>query len=529
MTSVCLINPWFGNKPPPPPSKQAFDNSPLGILYLAGWLERAGHTPALLDMEVEGYRGIEYHVNLLGNCSLIGMSVMTEQIPNALHLSRIIRNRWPGKAIVWGGVHPTLFPEETLRHELVDAVVVGEGERPLEILTDLIETTGGTLPERARRIWYGGGTVAPRHEEVFDLPMERHAAPAYHILPQLRNYLEINHWVRGPVRSLSILTSRGCSYNCTFCINVASRRRSTSFIPQELIIQQIADLYDKFQVDHVFLMDENFFSNSHRAMHIAEAMTSMGITWEANIRVDTLVQKFGPAGVTQLVRHGCVLLRTGNESGSQRVLDMLEKRITPQETLEAAKICKQAGLRVAFSFMINLPHETTEDMIATYKLIHAIRKVMPEAIFFGPQTYRPYPGSKLTEMCCELGLQLTLTLDEWANVATQTGDGVLSAPKVVWNRQWPVAWYLSTYMTPPKKPLSKNPLRLFGYYRRIAFLALLSFRLRKSFWWGLKVDTLLNVSLNQCGIMLRKLKLKLFRRFDSLATSPNLLKPSSDI
>lgn len=167
----------------------------------------------------------------------------------------------------------------------------------------------------------------------------------------------------------------------------------------------------------IFLIDEEPFADPRRLRAFVEGIEQRGLsfTWFTNARASDLREdRITPELVKRLKRSGCQFLGIGAESGSERILKKLDKRITSQDTLNAARLLGQADMRGNFSFMVGLPGETREDMLKTFRLIEEIKTIDSRHNILGPQVYRPYPGSLLFTECAALGLKPPTTLREWA-------------------------------------------------------------------------------------------------------------------
>jgi len=370
---------------------------PLGILFLASYLKKHGYSVMVLDMELyssdDEQKLLQQYVP---EASYVGISAMTAHVPHALSLTRQVKAIRPDVPVIWGGVHASLMPQQTVAHPQVDYVVVGEGE---EALLQLLR--GESHP----RIETKSRRIEPSAYDQF-IDIDEIADPDYSAL-EMEEYFAR----QGKFRNVDVLTSRGCPRRCSFCINTILKNRWRSFNAKRSIsiLQRVVELY---KPKHTFLMDENFFANTQRAQEITDYIGSKGITWEANITIKCAVE-LGRAGtLSRLKKNGCTRLRMGAESGSDRLLKILRKGITHKDTEEAVRACVAAKLSPVLSFMINLPDELAPEQQSTLWFAKHCGKLGAEVI--GPQRFRPYPGSEEYDKLVKRGLKVPLTLEAWA-------------------------------------------------------------------------------------------------------------------
>lgn len=399
MSKVVLINPPFNI------AKENYDSSvSVGLLSIASLLDSRGIAVSIID----GARQSDYVECIrqeVPNCRWVGLSVMTSQVPKALAISQLIKEINPQGLVVWGGTHPTFFPEQTVQHPWVDVVAVGEGEETAFDLTakqDLADIKGIVYKADGRVIT---NPARPLHNPA-TMPLFKWELVAPEVLKRLS--------------LIPSLTSRGCPYCCTFCINAILqnnwRARTVEQVLQDLAIIKRQPY---FSGKKLRFWDENFFVNISRAKDIAAGMIagSLTIPWETTVRADYLSpQMIDDDFLDKLKQSCCYLLSFGAESGSPVILDKIKKEITPEQVINSAKQCLKHGIIPQYSFMIGLPGETREDMKRTLKLIDQLVALGESVQILGPQAFRPYPGSVLYEECLQAGWQAPQTLEQWSEL-----------------------------------------------------------------------------------------------------------------
>jgi len=378
---------------------------PWGAFHIGSYLRSAGHEVTLLDPDTSPNFKTRFRENL-DHADLVGFSLMTCQVHYALPLMRFVRERYPDLPVVAGGIHPTLLPEQTCLSPLIDYVVVGEGERTIQELVELLGQKE-SLKDIAGIAWKESGSVIRNKERELahldDFPFLDYDLLEKHILDSFRDSM------------LSIFTGKGCSFRCAFCVNEVLRQRFRGK-SAERVLSEIDYCITRFHSQDIYFRDDNFFHSRRRVVEILEGILKRGyrFTWRAACRVGYFNDSFlNDEMLSLLKRSGCLELKFGAESGSQRVLDYITKDIKVEQTIRAAEKCKQFGIRGNFSFITALPTETREEALQTLDLIDRIKKIAPESVIIGPQPFRPYPGGRLYEDCVARGLQLPSSFEEW--------------------------------------------------------------------------------------------------------------------
>lgn len=405
MNKVVLINPPFNI------SKANYGSSiSVGLLCLASFLDKHGVEVVIIDgVRQDNYIG-RVKAELPG-AALVGFSVMTMQVGSALRISELIKEARPHLPIVWGGIQATLFPRETAAHPLVDIAVVGEGEQTLlELVQSGVrreELNGikGIAFKAGRKVVVTG----PRSVLKTDyLPL-----PKWELMPK-----EV--W-----RKISLIpayTSRGCPHRCAFCINSITKNRWRGF-SAERVLTMLEKMREQpyFRGKPIRFWDENFFTDIERARQIVQGMVDRGwiMPWETTVRVDYIRNGLLDDNFLRLMRKsGCYLLSFGGESGSEHVLGMIDKGITPQQIIDSAEKTLSHGIIPQYSFMVGLPGENRRDMRQTIDVIDKLFKLSPKIQVLGPQAFRPYPGSVLYQRCTASGWRAPRSLDEWSQLVS---------------------------------------------------------------------------------------------------------------
>lgn len=326
----------------------------------------------------------------------LGLSVMTgQQICSAIRLAKKYHARLP---VVWGGVHPTICPESVLDEEYVDYIIRGDGEAAfLELLKEL-ETGREELD-----IDYEVHRLACLNESVIDFDEE--------IIPQ-------EYFIKrdGFSKAFPLETSRGCPHKCAFCHN-SIFGQSYRTVDTVLVIKNIEQLYNKYAIDGVIFQEDNFFLKKDRVVDILDALQSYKIGWKANSRLSYFDKLLNDSKIMKLiVDSNCHVLQFGIESGSNRILKMINKGISVEEIVRINKRLSEYDIAIRYNFIIGFPTESRDEIEATLKLIDQLLADNPHMEPPFVNIYTPYPGTPLYDLAKKEGFVPPHNLEEWSQI-----------------------------------------------------------------------------------------------------------------
>lgn len=385
---------------------------PLGIVYLGSYLISRGYQVIFLDSRLKERKAFFPELEkALPQARLAGLSVMTPLTKEGLEITRFIKKFDRSLPVVWGGFHATLFPESTLQNELIDFIIVNEGEKGLLGLADFLfqKRDIADIPNLSYK--NNGAITRNRFEPGEDL--RTIGIPSYAHF-DFRNYLGPADFTK--TIKIDILTSRGCHACCAFCVNSIIHKSKWRPEPISQTMQNIDTALRAYKTGHICFVDEDFFADLERIKAIVLELTKKNVTWDANCRADYIRDGYlDDKALDMLYASGCRGLRFGLESGSQRMLDLLNKQITVAQSLHALEKIHRHHISASVSFMMGVPDEKPQDVIMTFDLILEIFRRYPEIDVIGPWMFRPYPGSVLFNRCVERGLAIPASLNEWTN------------------------------------------------------------------------------------------------------------------
>jgi len=367
---------------------------PLGCLYLTRALEDAGYEVDFRDYQVcpsDDPFDMDVFLDFVKDpAPVIGLSCMANLLPFTITAFKALRERYPDRKLVLGGVGSKAVEDRILqRFPWIDIICRSEGERSGTQLIGALKN-GGDI-SKIKGISYRNGSIhhnpdCDRIEDLDSIPF-----PAFEKI-DLKQYA-----------GYGMMTSRGCPYPCTFCSvapvwNFKSYSRSA-----KNIVAEMKYLNDKAGVDMFLFQDEFFVSGKKQVMTFCDELRSSGlkVDWKAFGRVNLTDEEMMQA----MADCGCVELRFGIESGSDRVLRRVKKGFTAAETLEIIPKAVQIFPRTDAFFVWGFPFETMEDFnqslfqMVSFRMLGA--RILPSLLSLLPQTevYRECVRDYTLEFC----------------------------------------------------------------------------------------------------------------------------------
>lgn len=353
---------------------------PLGLLYVAASLERAGHRVVVRDLAALG--GEVTDADFRG-ADVVGISSDTTRIGRAMGLAR--RAARFGRPVVMGGPHPQFMPGEILTSGRVAAIVRGEGELVMPDLLHALESSG----ERAevRGIIYRDGSRIVSTPDAEPVDVEALPLPARHLVDLHRYGASMAGRPITPV-----VTSRGCPGACHFCSSSGFFGRGWRSRSPDAVLAELDEIHNRYGFRAVAFMDDNFTLAPERVERIADGILARGydLKWWNFSRVDTIVRN--PGMVAKMAAAGSTTVYLGIESGSDDTLNSLGKNTRSADVVRAVEILRQNNIESYGSYIIGNLNETAADVERTIDLAVALDTNIAQ---FSILT--PYPGTALYE------------------------------------------------------------------------------------------------------------------------------------
>jgi len=390
---------------------------PHALLTIAAPLLKAGYTVKLLDQRAQFITEKMLEKYLSSETICVGISSMTgTQIRNALHLAQMVRDLTKGKVpIAWGGCHPSVAPQQTLENDKVDIVIEGEGDETFLELVQALDHKRSL--STVKGIWYkdGGKPVKNEPRPLLDVDT---LLPTPWEMVDAEKYIHPDMYLKGSLRVLDIgQTSRGCPFKCGFCSSATIRERKWRAMSVEKSLDMIENHVKRFNLNGIWLRDDEFYIDRKRSTAICEGMIERNLNvafYTSGTRADVFM-KASDYDIDVLKRAGAYTLKFGAESGSQRILDLMNKGIKVEQTLEANQRCKKHGIIPVFGLMIGYPTETFDEINATIDLSFRLKGENRQAQLETMACFTPLPGTPDFTLALQHGLKPPQSLEGWAD------------------------------------------------------------------------------------------------------------------
>jgi anaerobic magnesium-protoporphyrin IX monomethyl ester cyclase len=379
--AVLLINPRM--------ERRRNARMPLSLLHLAAVLEAEGRPWKILDGNfIAGLSGAVLRELGARAHALVGVTVMPgPQVAPAIAVSRAIRASFPEVPIVWGGYFPTLYADAAIRAPYVDALVRGQGERPL---LDLLsrDVRDATQLEGVRGISFKrDGVVVHNPGAPILSPGDLPPLP-YEGLGDVPSFMPPSFL---GARTAVYQAAVGCRYSCSFCGVVSMWNGGTKLDGPARMLAAGRVLRDVWGADSIQFFDHNFFDREENALPAVEALEELALPWWCYARSDTLAG-FSTATWEKLQRSKLRMVYVGAESGSEAALGQLKKGSRVEHTEETVRRCRAHGIVPELSFMLGGTDDPESEVEATFTFIRRMKAIHPTAeivlYFYSPTPQR---------------------------------------------------------------------------------------------------------------------------------------------
>ncbi|OGS40482.1 MAG: hypothetical protein A3K77_00615 [Euryarchaeota archaeon RBG_13_31_8] len=341
----------------------------LGILYISSYLKQFRYEVEVCDLS--GLREKEWKIPVGDIYGVTGTS------PNFIYMNRIInilKEREPNKLVIVGGAHASTYPQHLIENTRADIIVVGQGE---EIMLEIAEGcyTGNKYPI----------IIYENKKEIKDIdryPIPDLSAIDFYKYAKSQTF----KYLLGDVREATLLTARGCPFNCAFCAQHSIFGGHIAYHSLQRIKEEIGVLINEYKVNLIYFLDDTFILDRERVIKICSMIERYypDLRWHCLSRVDTVDKEL----LAIMYNSGCVQLVFGFESGSDYILKKINKKTTIEQAYNAIKLVKECNMKVRGQLIVGLPFETKDTVEETANFIRRAKEVDT----FGLHMFQPYPG-----------------------------------------------------------------------------------------------------------------------------------------
>lgn len=363
--------------------------TPLSLVYIGTAIEDY-HQVKIYDRNV-----IFDDADLLKNIKeydpdIIGLTSFTSKILlDLIYITQLIKKDFPKKIIIVGGIHATIEPKSFLQEKSIDYVLRGEGEESFLEFCDTYDKDQKKLKD-LKNI-----NLNPLRNYI---DMNKMKLPNYSLL-DLKKY-----------KRIYVIISRGCSHNCNFCYSCRMwGKGETQFLrtySTEKSKELFRELIEKYKFKTLSIVDDNFVKFKSRTVELCKFLEKYKVNLFCYARSDCLDDEV----MVALKRAGCHTIFIGAESGSQRMLTLLNKEANVEQNANAIRLCKKYNITADASFMMGITDETIEDLNKTKEFVKRTRPDVANMLIFNP-----FPGTRTYDYCVEKKLITPpKNLKEWA-------------------------------------------------------------------------------------------------------------------
>jgi radical SAM superfamily enzyme YgiQ (UPF0313 family) len=446
---------------------------PLNCLSIASVLNERSYRIKIIDQRTEKDWKKILLESLKNNPICAGITCMTgPQVGYALEISKFIKKN-SEIPVVWGGIHPTLLPEQTLKNENIDIIVKGEGEETFYELVKNLEKEKSL--ENVKGVWYKetNGKIKKNPERPFIDLNELPNLP-YHLI-NLGDYSAPNFSSEN-VSSLSFESSRGCPFKCGFCYNVPFHKCKWRSFSSEKVIERLDILLEKGIIKSIYFVDDNICGNFKHFEKIVEGIIKerIDLSWGAQgIRINSL-NRMDNKFLKKIERSGCKELDIGIESLNPRILRLINKNQTTRDIEKILEKIGKTSIVFKYNFLVGLPtqniNEVRQDVTAALEINRQNRNS-----YVILNVYTPLPKTPLFDLSVKYGFKPPEDLEGWSKITTP--NWILNFPSWLSKKEAEFISNLSFLFTFSNKNIKtriRNPWidALFNFYQPFAKIRL---------------------------------------------------------
>jgi anaerobic magnesium-protoporphyrin IX monomethyl ester cyclase len=379
------------------------DNSPsFSLMALSAYLKEKGYKVELLPNSFSDYQ----LKNALSDCLAVGFSLYTAGSKNAFRIASKIKSLSPDTPLVWGGYHPTLEARQCLKNKYIEYVIRGQGEITFEELLKHFADPKNNPLSSIRGISYRQGGKFYHNETRESANINDFPSFDYSLYDHVFKIMP----------ALPYISSRGCPFACKFCCSASfNKNHGMRFyqLSMDRIMTDLEFLIARYNPKRIEFLDDNFFVGQERVEQFIGEYKKRGFKfeWTAFSRCqffadvdDEFIKKLKEIGLKKVF--------FGVESGSQRVLDMVNKKMKLKDVLKSLEKIERHGILGDFTFINGFPNEKKSEVYKSIELRNKIKEISPRSTirFF---VYTPLPGTKTLEECIPLGYKKPARVKDW--------------------------------------------------------------------------------------------------------------------
>jgi radical SAM superfamily enzyme YgiQ (UPF0313 family) len=326
----------------------------LALAQLAAWVRHHGYPTEIIDLHAEniypkdaGQRVRDYAPDI------VALTAKTLGWPAVIEIAQMVKAEYPRALVVVGGPQLSIYPKESMTWDCFDMAVVGDGEETMLDICDHVESGSELTNIPGTVVRTKDGEIVQNASRPVPKDIDRYPMPAWDLLP-MGNY----HCLTLLKPFATMVTTRGCPWHCGYCSQVYSEK--LRFRDPMLVVDEMEFLEKTYGVREIVMFDETFTIGKKRMRKLSEEILRRNLKVKFNIRarVDTVDRET----LVLLKRAGLKSIHMGVEAGTDRVLKIMNKQITREQTERAFRIAREVGIETRGYFMVGYYDATPDDI-----------------------------------------------------------------------------------------------------------------------------------------------------------------------
>lgn len=380
------------------PSPTRHTSPPLGVAYIAAVLRENGYSVNIIDFnDVKDEDDFRARITSY-KPDIVGFSVQTNFAEFSFKYAQMVKEILPEVFVVFGGSHPSVLPEDTIKREFIDAIAIGEADYSFLDLAKAIDNK--TPLKDVKGIWYKAkdGKVIKNERREFIQDLDELPMPARDLLP-MDIYLKNVPVPPMPMPFTHLMANRGCPFSCKFCQPTSHTMfgLKVRYRGYKKVVDELEYLIKTYKIKSASIGGDTLTVDKQWIACLCNEIIKrkIKIPWVAGVRADTVNYET----LRLMKKAGCLMLQVGLESGSQKILNDINKGITLQQGRDCFKWMNQLGIVASANFMIGNLNDTKETLEESIKFMKSLRLDTLNVFITNP-----LPGTRLYDDVLSAGL-----------------------------------------------------------------------------------------------------------------------------
>lgn len=419
---------------------------PTSYVFLASTLIDAGFECVLIDDRFDRAETLRLIDENLDDALVVLVATATgRMLYNARRLASYVKNNRRDVPICVGGPHASALPELTIQEPNFDYLLTGQAQFTIVDLCRYIKDGSGCLEEIPNLYYKKDNTIARIHTMTQRVRIDQ--------MPELpyfdQSFIDVRRYLNPETRAINYMTSQGCVGSCSFCYYPDDYKFGSFDLGR--VMSDLRRFKSKYNMRNISFEDPTLFFSRSRIMNLCDHLINENIdcVWRGNARVNTL-KKFSVADLQKVREAGCDVIHIGMESGSERILRLMNKNIDISDMRYLLMLSSESGITFRFHLIIGIPTETIDDLKQTAEVLGELRSDYPN-FDYTVNVFTPFPGNRLTQLAQQYGYEPPVDLDGYEklellnNDLSNANDRTIVKEINVWEHDVAIPWFDASY------------------------------------------------------------------------------------